>query len=97
MPIKMCEYMAASIPIIASDFPVWREIIEREGAGLVVNPLDEDAIVSAMQWMADHPDEAERMGINGRRAVVEKYHWDLEARKLINITQKVLNHNSRRS
>jgi glycosyltransferase involved in cell wall biosynthesis len=90
MPIKMCEYMAASIPIIASDFPLWRQIIETEGAGLVVNPLDEGAIVNAMQWLIDHPEEAERMGRNGRRAVLEKYNWDIEAKKLIAITRKAL-------
>lgn len=90
MPIKMCEYMAASIPIIASDFPLWRQIIEGERAGLVVDPLNEDAIVAAMQWLLDHPDEAEQMGRNGRQAVLDKYNWEKESVNLIGITKRVL-------
>lgn len=90
MPIKMCEYMAACIPIIASDFPLWRQIVEGEDAGLVVDPMDERAMVVAMQWMLDHPEEAERMGRNGRRAVIERYNWDVEAEKLVAITRRVL-------
>lgn len=91
MPIKMCEYMAASIPIIASNFPLWRQIIEGEKAGIVVDPLDDRAIVEAMQWLIDHPDEAEQMGQNGRRAVIERYNWEVESIKLIEITRRVLN------
>jgi glycosyltransferase involved in cell wall biosynthesis len=82
--------MAASIPIIASNFPLWRQIIEGECAGLVVDPLDEDAMVAAMQWMLDHPDEAEQMGRNGRQAVLDRYNWEKESLNLIAITKQVL-------
>lgn len=83
LPIKLFEYMAAGLPVISSDFPVWREIVDSAGCGLLVDPLDLDAIVGAMQWVADHPDEAEAMGRSGRRAIEERYNWEQEANTLI--------------
>ena len=83
LPIKLFEYMAAGLPVISSDFPVWREIVESAGCGLMVDPMNMESIVAAMQWIADHPEEAETMGANGRRAVEERYNWEQEGNALI--------------
>lgn len=82
LPIKLFEYMAAGVPVISSDFPLWREIVAGSGCGLLVDPDDTDAIVRAMQWIIDNPDAAQAMGERGRRAVVERYNWDREAATL---------------
>lgn len=83
LPIKLFEYMAAGLPLISSDFPLWREIIDRAGCGLLVDPEDTAAIVAAMQWILDNPDEAQAMGERGRRAVLEEFDWNLEAASLV--------------
>ena len=82
LPIKLFEYMAAGIPVVASDFPVWRSIIEPHACGLLVDPTDVNAISKAMAWILSHPDEAQLMGVRGRAAVQQQYQWDHEARKL---------------
>jgi glycosyltransferase involved in cell wall biosynthesis len=82
-PNKMFEYMSAGIPVIASDFPLWREIIEGNQCGLLVNPLEPVEIAKAIDYLANHSDEARRMGENGRRAVMERYNWPVEDKKLL--------------
>jgi glycosyltransferase involved in cell wall biosynthesis len=82
LPTKMFEYMASGIPVIASNFPLWREIVEGSGCGLCVDPLDPKAIAAAIDYLVGHPDIAKAMGERGRKVTLEKYNWDVEASRL---------------
>ncbi len=84
-PNKMFEYMSAEVPVIASHFPLWREIIEGADCGLCVDPEDPTAIARAIDQLVKDPDGARRMGENGRRAVLDRYDWPAEERKLIGL------------
>ena len=90
LPVKMFEYMAAGIPVIASNFPVWKKIIDDEKCGICVDPLDVKAIGNGMQYLFDFPEEAEKMGKNGRLAVEKKYNWMVEEKKLLKIYKELL-------
>lgn len=81
-PNKMFEYMSSGIPIITSDFPLWREIVEGNHCGICVNPLDPIEIANAINYIIRNVDSAELMGINGQRAIKEKYNWEVEEEKL---------------
>jgi glycosyltransferase involved in cell wall biosynthesis len=81
-PNKMFEYMSAGLPVIASDFPLWRRVLADAGAGVCVDPLDVPAIASAIAGLLDDPARAREMGARGRAAVLAGYRWDLEAGKL---------------
>lgn len=89
LPVKMFEYMSAGIPVIASDFPLWREIVDGNNCGLLVDPLDSSAIGGAIDFLAANPAIAIRMGKNGRRAVEQKYNWRIEEEKLLAFYQKL--------
>jgi glycosyltransferase involved in cell wall biosynthesis len=82
-PTKLFEYMAASLPVIASDFPGWREIVERVGCGFLVDPMDPAAIARAIDDIMSHPCEAEAMGRRGRQAIEREYNWGPEEAKLL--------------
>lgn len=90
LPVKMFEYMAAGIPVVASNFPLWRTIIDDAQCGLCVDPLEPQEIANAMDYLVTHPDEAIAMGENGRRAVIEKYNWSNEETKLFSFYSKIL-------
>ncbi len=90
LPIKLFEYMAAGIPVIASDFPLWREIVEGAGCGLLVDPMKPEEIAKAIDWVLDNPQQAEEMGEKGRTAVIEKYNWGNEEKKLFRLYGKLM-------
>jgi glycosyltransferase involved in cell wall biosynthesis len=83
LPVKMFEYMSAGIPVIASDFPLWRDIIERNHCGICVDPLQPKEIARAIDYFVANPDVARRMGENGRKAVYGFYNWAAEEKKLL--------------
>jgi glycosyltransferase involved in cell wall biosynthesis len=90
-PTKFFEYMAAEIPIICSDFPAWRSLVEGNGVGICVDPLDQSAVMAAVRHLISHPDEARQMGRNGRRAFESRYNWDTQASKLLDLYRQLLN------
>ncbi|MDI6880395.1 MAG: glycosyltransferase family 4 protein [Desulfitobacteriaceae bacterium] len=89
-PVKLFEYMAAGLPVVASNFPLWKEIVEGNQCGITVDPLNPKAIAQAIEYLLTHPEEARRMGENGRRAVLEKYNWDKEVDKLLAIYRELI-------
>lgn len=89
-PNKMFEYMSAGIPVIASNFPLWKKIIEGNNCGICVDPSNVNEIADAINWIMDNPEQAKRMGENGRRAVEEKYNWEQEGYKLLKIYEGLL-------
>lgn len=89
-PNKLFEYMAAGLPVVASNFPMWEDLISETGGGLVVDPLDVQGIANAIAWLLDHPREAAEMGRRGRRAVLERFNWSAEAKKLVGLYERLL-------
>ena len=85
LPVKMFEYMAAGVPVIASNFILWKQIVERNECGICVDPLDPKAIAGAIDYLVTHPEDAEQMGRNGQKAVLEYYNWGVEEQKLLDL------------
>lgn len=88
-PVKLFEYMAAGLPVVASDFPLWREFVEGAGCGFLVDPLDPRAIARATEKLLAHPDEAAAMGLRGWRAARERYSWESEAKPLLALYERL--------
>lgn len=90
LPVKMFEYMAAGLPVISSNITLWEEIVKGNSCGICVNPLEPREIADAIEYILSHPKEAEQMGQNGKKAVFEKYNWQVEEIKLFNIYKKLI-------
>jgi hypothetical protein len=85
MPLKMFEYMAAGIPVIASDFPLWHRVLDKIGCAILVDPLNPEAIAAAIEYLLTHPGEAEDMGRRGQAAIREQYNWETQEKTLFEL------------
>jgi glycosyltransferase involved in cell wall biosynthesis len=89
-PTKLFEYMSAGLPVIAANFPLWRDIVEGADCGICVDPLDADALARTIRWIVANPEAARGLGENGRRAVAATYNWEHEGRKLTDLYRSLL-------
>jgi glycosyltransferase involved in cell wall biosynthesis len=91
IPTKMLEFMACARPVILGVDGQARAILEEAGSGLVVEPENSDALVSAIRLLAANPEMAAQLGRNGREYVVRKFSRRETADKYIRVLERLLN------
>ena len=84
-PNKIFEYMSAGVPVIGSNFPLWRQILEKDECGICIDPMDTEAIGNAISRLLHDPVLAEKLGNKGRELVRQKYNWEMEKQKLLEL------------
>ena len=89
-PNKLFEYMAAELPVIASNFPLWRQIVEGAQCGICVDPENPAEIRQAIIEIMRNPGEWQKMGERGRKAVQERYNWESEEKKLFRLYESLI-------
>jgi len=82
--------MAAGIPVIASDFPLWRKIINGAGCGVLADPANPDAVAEAIESVLSNPVEAMKMGKRGREAFLSGYNWTTQEAALLGLYRDLL-------
>lgn len=75
-PIKIFEYMMSETAVIASDFPMMRNIVKSSNCGILVKPDRAQDIAKAIEYIGENREKARKMGINGYNKVKELYNWD---------------------
>jgi len=89
LPIKLFEYMSAGLPIVASNFPYWQELLADLNNIRFVDPLNPEEIRMAVNTLIADRNECYSMGARGSKAVKEKFNWALEEKKLISFYGKL--------
>jgi glycosyltransferase involved in cell wall biosynthesis len=82
-PLKLFEYMAAARPMLVSDLPVVREVLQDGKSALMCTPDDVESFAKALRLLAADPDLRGRLGRAARRKLEEEYTWDIRARRVL--------------
>lgn len=85
LPTKMFEYFAAGVPVVASDFPLWRSIVDDYQCGQLVDPYSAEEVALAVRLYAENEDLLREHSKNARRLAVERYNWTSEAQVLLGV------------
>lgn len=89
LPTKMFEYMALGLPVVVSDFPLWKSIVDEHEAGAAVDPLQVDEVANAIVRLLEDPEIYERLSRNAR-AAASRYSWESESRTLVTFLSRIL-------
>lgn len=87
---KVYEYMALGLPVVLTRAPFNEKMVKRHQFGICVDPESPEEIAAAISYLLDNPEEARRMGENGRRAVKEEFNWGVEEKKLLALYEDIL-------
>jgi glycosyltransferase involved in cell wall biosynthesis len=90
-PTKIFEYMSAGLPILASNFPLWKELVEENTCGICVDPLNSHELADKIMILLSDELRLEEMGRRGIYLIKNRYNWDSEIKKLINLYNSILN------
>jgi glycosyltransferase involved in cell wall biosynthesis len=72
-PLKMFEYMAADRPLLTTDLPTVRDVLDEKTA-VFCRPGDPADFLQALRWIADHPDDAAKRAA-AAAALVKRHTW----------------------
>jgi glycosyltransferase involved in cell wall biosynthesis len=90
LPVKLFEFMAAGIPVIASNLRLQKQIVKENNCGIVVDIFNTEAVQEAILFLMNNPEQAKAMGNNGRQAVEEKFSWGKEEEKLVDYYKNLI-------
>jgi glycosyltransferase involved in cell wall biosynthesis len=89
-PLKVYEYMAASLPVVTADIHPLNQVIRDGQEGALFREGDIPGLTHAIARLLDHPDKAQAMGRRARERVVEHYSWARHCEELERIMCEAL-------
>ncbi len=87
---KLFEYMLGGLPVVISEIPSSKEVIEKFKCGILIKTLVPKEIATIISELLNNPQLMEEMGHNGQKAVLNYYSWASEEKKLIEFYKKLL-------
>jgi glycosyltransferase involved in cell wall biosynthesis len=91
--IKLFEYALYGKPIVASRIGFIADLIKEMKCGVLVDPFDAREHARAINFLLEHTEEARSMGEKGKQAVLDRYNWEKESKKMLKLYEKLLGEN----
>ena len=88
LPNKFFEYAMAGLPILASDLPEMRKLVEEYDCGVICESITPDGIVSGLKKLLSK--DLKKLGKNARK-MAEDHSWEIQEKKLIDLYNQVVN------
>ena len=82
-PMKMFEYLSVGVPIISSDLPVLREVLEDGSNAILVKPDDVEAWSDALQKIINTPTLSKSLGVNAYNQYKNSHTWKHRAEGML--------------
>jgi glycosyltransferase involved in cell wall biosynthesis len=82
-PLKVYEYLAAGLPVVASGVEQLGGLLGDGDAGVMCAPDDPESLAAALAALARDPERRARMGRTGRRRVLDRHTWDAVAGRIL--------------
>jgi glycosyltransferase involved in cell wall biosynthesis len=87
LPVKVFEYLSCSIPVLASDFQLWKQTFTSGVA--FCTPGDSNELAKAIGALKHNPEELENLRSGGSELVNNRFNWQNEALKLVQIYKNI--------
>ena len=89
LPTKVYEYWWAGLPVIISKTHYANDFFNKFKCGICVDPENTDEIAQAIKFLLANPEEAKKLGENGRRVVIDEYNWNIESKKFLDLYKEL--------
>ncbi len=89
-PTKLFEYLAVGLPVIASNWSLYRSVVERHNVGICVAYNDSNAIADAIETIFTNKELQKQFSLNGPKIVAKNYNWNTEERILLDFYKTII-------
>jgi glycosyltransferase involved in cell wall biosynthesis len=89
-PLKVLESMALATPVIASDLPAVREIIENKELGILARPDRPTELARQIRLLLEHPEQRKLMGQKAQAHILQNFTWEKKQQELTDFYTEIL-------
>ena len=90
LPTKMFEYMMMGAPVVVTDIPLWRGIVEEAQCGYAEDVADGEEVARVVAALLRDEALRRELGARGRRAVLQRYNWETEGAVLVDFYRELV-------
>jgi len=87
---KLFEFLESGLPVLCTDYLIWKDIVEKYNCGYTINPLSRTQFIETIEMMIKNRDQLVKLGENGRKAIENEFNWKSQERKLLDIYKRIL-------